>query len=148
MNVGHPGNLSRIFALYGGTMSENGIIKKEPDLDRMRKDMSGISVSDEETRNTIADCFRRYGVLFEPHGAVAWKGLECYHEQIRSELPEDQFFVSLETAHPAKFSDEISRILGFTPPLPSSLKGINERVEEYAVLENSYEKLKEYILKN
>ena len=148
MNVGHPSNLARIIALYGGSMSEKGIMLKVPDLKRMRENFFGISISDEETRKTILDCFVKYGLLLEPHGAVAWKGLECYHEQIRSELNEDQFFVSLETAHPAKFSDDISYILGFTPPLPCSLKGINERVEEYVVLENSYEKLKGYILKN
>jgi threonine synthase len=148
MNVGHPSNLARIIALYGGIMNENGIIQKSPDLDRMRKEFFGISISDEETRKTIADCYKRHGVLLEPHGAVAWRGLECYHEQCRSEMHGDQIFISLETAHPAKFSDEITRILGISPPLPASLKDINEKTEEYIELDNNYKSLKEYILKH
>ncbi len=34
MNVGHPSNLARIVALYGGMMDETGTIHKEPDLTR------------------------------------------------------------------------------------------------------------------
>jgi threonine synthase len=147
MNVGHPGNLARIFALYGGIVNEVGIIHKEPDIDLMRKDLFGISISDEETRKTIADCYNRFGVLLEPHGAVAWRGLERFHSQSWSTNPGDHVFISLETAHPAKFSDEIVKILGFTPPLPTSLIDINERAEEFIQMENKYEKLKEYILK-
>jgi threonine synthase len=148
MNVGHPGNLSRIFALYGGVINEKGIIHKEPDINLMRKDMFGISISDEETRKTIADCYNRFGVLLEPHGAVAWRGLERYHSQSWSTNPGDHVYISLETAHPAKFSDEIVKILGLTPPLPASLIDINDRAEEFTQMENKYDKLKEYILKH
>ena len=78
MNVGHPSNLARIVALYGGIMDEQGAILREPDMNRMRHDLCGISVTDYETRVTISEVFRNYGIVLEPHGAVAWRGIVEY----------------------------------------------------------------------
>ncbi|MCX6335148.1 MAG: threonine synthase [Bacteroidia bacterium] len=148
MNVGHPSNLARIIAMYGGVMNEKGILLKAPDIERIRKDFFGASVTDEETRNTISQCYNKHGVLLEPHGAVAWRGIEAFQEQKGSGASGNHIFISLETAHPAKFSDEIKGILGFTPSLPQSLKTTTDKTEEYIKLENDYIKLKNYLLKH
>jgi len=147
MNVGHPSNLARIISLYGGEMNEQGTILKGPDLEGMRHDFTGISVTDEETRETISGCYTSHGIILEPHGAVAWKGTEFYREE-EGYARQDDIFISLETAHPAKFSDEINRLLGFSPQLPPSLKGINDLTEEYSELNNDYSEFKRYILKH
>jgi len=146
MNVGHPSNLARIISLYGGVMDEKGTILKEPDLERMRQDFHGVSVTDEQTKKTISDCYTSHGVILEPHGAVAWKGTESYREKTEGPVGTDETFISLETAHPAKFSDEISRLLGLSPQLPLSLKGINDLTEYYSELNNDYSELRNYIL--
>ena len=75
MNVGHPSNLARVVALYGGRMDEKGIIKREPDIEQMRRDIFAVSISDERTVKTIADVYKQYGVILEPHGAAGWAGL-------------------------------------------------------------------------
>ena len=71
---------------------------------------------------TIASCYRKHRVLLEPHGAVAWKGLENYMLNEPYSENEETIYISLETAHPAKFPDEIHRILNFTPSTPDSLE--------------------------
>ncbi|MBI5008381.1 MAG: threonine synthase, partial [Bacteroidia bacterium] len=108
MNVGHPSNLARIVALYGGVMDQDGKILKSP------------------------------------HGAVAWKGLSEYLKDFREHG--DQLSVSLETAHPAKFPEEIMKITGKNPVLPASLSGLENKEESYIRIENSYEKLKEILV--
>jgi threonine synthase len=113
----------------------------------MRQDFHGVSVTDEETRKMISECYSRHGVILEPHGAVAWKGIESYLETNGS-VGQDDNFISLETAHPAKFSDEISRLLGFSLPMPHSLKGINDLTEEYSEINNDYSELRNHILKH
>ncbi|MCU0461341.1 MAG: threonine synthase [Bacteroidales bacterium] len=148
MNVGHPSNLARIVALYGGMMNEKGIILKHPDLERMRKDFFSLSISDEVTRKTISDSYKKHKAILEPHGAVAWKCMESYREQTGSEAQAGQLFISLETAHPAKFGDEICRLLGFSPPLPSSFESISEIPEEFIEFKNDYIELRDYILKH
>ena len=148
MNVGHPGNLARIIALYGGIMNESGNIISPPDLARIRNDFFAVSISDEITRETIASSYEKHRILLEPHGAVAWKGLEIY---MANELPaseDENIYVALETAHPAKFPDEIFRILNFIPSAPSSLDRIRTLEEEYLSLRNDYSEFKNYILKN
>jgi threonine synthase len=76
MNVGHPSNLARLVAVYGGRMDETGRIHRMPDLDAMRRDLFSSSVSDERTRVAFQDVWAKYRLLLEPHGAVAWRGLK------------------------------------------------------------------------
>jgi threonine synthase len=147
MNVGHPSNIARVVALYGGVMNEKGIILQEPQLDRMRKDMYAVSISDAETRETIKDVYEKYGIILEPHGAVGWAGL-MKKMKMENPVDHDQICVSLETAHPAKFPEEINRILGIDPELPDSLKGLDGKKEEYVFLDNNYEKFKKYLKNN
>lgn len=89
-------------------------MRREPDIEDMRRDMFAVSVSDDETRRTINEVYERYKVLLEPHGAVGWAGLMRYLETVERWEPS----VSLETADPAKFPEEIIRLLGIEPPCP------------------------------
>lgn len=148
MNVGHPSNLARIVAFYEGIMDESGNIIKAPDLAKMREDFFAVSVSDDETRAVIGEVYKRYGLLLEPHGAIAWKGIKEYSGSGKVFLQAKPLLISLETAHPAKFPSEIKQILNFEPDLPESLVGLDIKPEEYISMDNSYEKLKDFILKN
>src|SRR5664280_497393 len=74
MNVGHPSNLARLVAVYGGQMDETGKIHRAPDLAALRRDIFSSSVSDERTRATIQEAWKQHKLLLEPHGAVAWRG--------------------------------------------------------------------------
>jgi threonine synthase len=148
MNVGHPSNLPRIVELYGGTMDETGIIKKIPDLEKMQDDFHSVSVTDNETRMIISGIYKQYGILLEPHGAIAWHGIidHCNSDKIIDS--EKQLFISLETAHPAKFPKEILESIKIDPPLPPSLQGLTDKEEEIVLLENNYELLKIFIENN
>jgi len=145
MNVGHPSNLSRIVALYGGIMDEKGYIIKAPDIDKMRSDFKGVRVTDEDTRETITGSYNHYGLMLEPHGAVAWKGLQKYLGEVREEK---NICVALETAHPSKFGDEMVKILGIDPVAHYSLEKLGVLEEEFINMENDYSELSEHILGN
>ncbi len=148
MNVGHPSNLARIISMYGGSMDEKGTIIQPPDLARMRQDFSAVRISDKETRDTISSFYYQYGKILEPHGAVAWAGLQKFIRDYPGNDQKDVFCVSLETAHPAKFRDEIMSVLNNEPELPESLRKIESRTEEYISLENNYDSLKKFIIQN
>jgi threonine synthase len=145
MNVGHPSNLARLIDLYGGRMDEKGVISAAPDLERLRRDIFAVSISEAETRQTIRSAYEQHRLLLEPHGAVGWAGLQKYLLQ-EGRVPE-QLCVSLETAHPAKFPEEIRAILGFDPPLPPSLEGIEAKKESFAIMANDYPAFKEFLKK-
>lgn len=125
MNVGHPSNFARVIDLYHGHMDEKGNILIQPDLDQMRRELFAVSISDEETRKTIQQAWEKDRVLLEPHGAVAWAGLEKYLQETQDVSKS----ISVETAHPAKFPEEIQALLGFTPDMPPCLQGLEEKKE-------------------
>jgi threonine synthase len=141
MNVGHPSNLARLFSLYGGQMDETGQVARQPDLSAMREEIYAVSISDEETRQTIREAYSQYKVLLEPHGAVGWAGLVRYLKEFGDWSPA----VSLETADPAKFPDEIVRHTGVNPSLPPAMASLDEKEEHYLEMDGSYASLKDYL---
>jgi threonine synthase len=146
MNVGHPSNLARLVDLYGGMMDETGNILKPADMKTMQKDIWSVSITDDQTRKAIKEAYDTYGVVLEPHGAVGWAGLMDYLKSEPS-TGQDPLCVSIETAHPAKFPQEIMKILSIDPELPQSLQGIDEKPEMFEEISNDYNDFKKYLLK-
>jgi threonine synthase len=144
MNVGHPSNLARLVDAYGGFMDETGKILEAPDMSRLRRDLYAVSISEDETRSAIREAWQEHRALLEPHGAVGWAGLGRYLE----ELPEgsDPLAVSVETAHPAKFPEEIQSLLGIEPEIPPSLEGLEDREESYGRMKAEYGPFKRLLL--
>ncbi|MDM7940178.1 MAG: threonine synthase [Methanothrix sp.] len=141
MNVGHPSNLARLFSLYGGRMDEAGHISVQPDMQSMRRELYAVSISDSETRQTIKEVYLTHGALLEPHGAVGYAGLMKYLAQCGDWSP----CISLETADPAKFPDEIVRLVGVNPPLPAAMAKLDDLEEHFQRIGADYASIKEYL---
>lgn len=148
MNVGHPSNMARVIALYEGMMDEKGNIHKAPDLKRLRSDLYAVGISDHLTRETIGNFYKKHNMILEPHGAVAWAGLEDFLNNYAATSSANCPCIVLETAHPAKFRDEIVRVLDIMPEVPSELNEIYHKSEDYITLENNYESFRDYLLKS
>src|SRR5882724_406342 len=143
MNVGHPSNLARLVAVYGGRMDETGRIHHQPDLATMRRDLFSSSISDQRTRGTIREVWNKYGLLLEAHGAVAWAGFEDW---LKTESLNDLPAVVLETANPAKFPEEIEQTIGFAPDVPPAMTAAIKLPEDFDRMGADYEKFREYLL--
>ena len=143
MNVGHPSNLARLVDAYGGWMDEAGAIREAPDMARLRRDFYAVSISDDETRSTIREVWQQHAVLLEPHGAVGWAGLQRFLAEPGA--PGDPLAVSIETAHPAKFPEEIQALLGIDPVPPPSLAGIESKPEQYGHVTTDYVPFRELL---
>jgi threonine synthase len=144
MNVGHPSNLARFFELYGGTVDRVGKVHRYPDLEEMRRHIFSVSVTDQQTRETIKNVYDRYHVILEQHGAVGWAGLEAYLKT----APDKKLAICLETAHPAKFPEEIQKLLGLAMLLPESMKDLDQREGSAVSIANNYDEFKSYLQKN
>jgi threonine synthase len=143
MNVGHPSNLARLVDAYGGWMDETGLLRQPADMARMRADLYSVSISDAETRAAIKAAHAEHGLVLEPHGAVGWAGLNRYlaeHPKSRTEL-----CVSIETAHPAKFPEEITALLGVEPAVPPALAGLEDRAEHFDTMSTAYEPFRDLL---
>jgi len=147
MNVGHPSNLARLIDLYNGQIDELGNIHKNPNMKEIRKDIASYSISDEETKQTIKKAYNRYGKILEPHGAVGWSALRLY----RKENPEENNYQSItfETADPAKFPDEIIKLINIIPETPKLLKNIQENEEILVPIEiKNYNDFRMFLIEN
>ncbi len=111
MDVGDPSNLERIRWFY------------RDDPDRLRSLVTGVSVDDDETKDSIATVYERTGYVLDPHTAVAYRALE------RQDGSPEGPSVVLATAHPAKFPDVVERAIGREVPLPEGIASVMEAEE-------------------
>jgi threonine synthase len=142
MIVSHPSNLARLIEFYGGSMHDErdkdtkrvtkaGIIKKMPDMERMREDIYSVSIKNEEHYNTIRDVYEKHGVVLDPHGAVGWRSLEAYMNGNHTEPA-----VVYETADPGKFPEDITRAIGIVPDTPEGIKRQSSKSERVFTIDS------------
>ncbi|NTS40309.1 threonine synthase [Flavisolibacter sp. BT320] len=110
MDVGNPSNFVRILQLFQNNL---------PLLTEM---LTAYSISDEETRDTIADVYTKTGYMLDPHGAVGFLSLQRY----LATSPDAKGYF-LETAHPVKFYDVIEPVINQKIPIPESIAVLLEK---------------------
>lgn len=130
MDVGAPSNFERMRALY------------DDRVERLRADIAGAAFDDSTVVAEIGQVYRRHGYLLDPHGAIAWLGLQ---QELATAGPEARG-VFLATAHPAKFRETVEPAIGHTVPLPDVLRDAVARPRHRTVLPASYPALVELIL--
>ena len=121
--------------------SQRLVIKSEV-LDELSERYDAGSANDDETLETIEQVHRNYGIVVDPHTAV---GLAVADKL--DALPGTPTVV-LATAHPAKFPDAVARATGSRPELPTHLSDLLAREERFAVLPNSVESVREFIIRS
>ncbi|MCK4542305.1 MAG: threonine synthase [Spirochaetales bacterium] len=151
MNVGHPSNLARLIDLFGGHLDEQGALTSPPDMGRLRALFFSVPVDDHTTRRTIESAYKEHHLLLEPHGAVAWHALQQYYTESAAAgdtTAESLTAVSLETAHPAKFPEEILSLIGIHPEYPESLKNLGGREEQYTKMAADYSGFRDFLIRS
>jgi threonine synthase len=144
MNVGHASNLARLVAVYGGEMDETGKIHKQPNLAKMRRDLFSTSVSDARTVAGVRDFWNKFQLLLEPHGAVAWQGLQDW---LATESLGDAPAVIVETANPAKFPEEVEKVIGWPPDVPENMLAALKLPEDFDRMDADYDAFKRYLIR-
>ncbi|HRP57942.1 threonine synthase [Agriterribacter sp.] len=129
MDVGNPSNFVRILRLF-----DHHFIS-------LKEKLSGYTISDTETKDTIKRVKHETGYLTDPHGAVAYLGLERYLER-----HPQQKGIFLETAHPVKFYDVVEPVTGEKIPVPASIESTMQRPGHSTVIEADYALLKTILL--
>jgi threonine synthase len=124
MDVGAPNNFERMQALYGG------------DVDAIRRDVMGVAYDDARVVAEIGDVYQKHGYLLDPHGAIAWLGLQ----EALAQNP-DATGVFLATAHPAKFREVVEPAIGAPVALPAVLEEALARPRTRMSLSARYEDL-------
>ncbi len=115
MDVGAPSNFERLAAML--------------DFGKMTSLIQGVSISNEETLESMQSVLNRTGYLADPHTAV---GLEAL-SRFKPEMPKEQPALVVSTAHPAKFPETCEKT-GMVAPVPEQLKRLAGMEEEVTTI--------------
>jgi threonine synthase len=130
MDVGNPSNFVRILELF------------EHNFGSLKNILTSYSISDDETRKTVAEVFKQDNYVLDPHGAVGFLALQRY----LNENPGSKGFF-LETAHPSKIYDVIEPVIHQQIEIPESIKVLmNQKKNTIRVNAGDNDKLKSILL--
>jgi threonine synthase len=130
MDVGNPSNFIRILQIFNEQFED------------LKKVLTAYSVSDDETKNTIKEVYDTYAYLLDPHGAVAYFGLQKYLNEHTSNAG-----MFLETAHPVKFPVCVEGVLNQTIDIPEAIAPIMDLEKKSVEMDVDYGFLKDFLLK-
>ena len=130
MDVGNPSNFERLKNLFNNDVSE------------FKKEIKSYSFSDEETKSAMIKVKQEFNYTFDPHGAVAYLGLQKYSEKSN----EDFVGVLLETAHPAKFVEVVEDVLKEKIEIPKKLESFNKKEKQSVEFSADFETVKSYLM--
>ncbi len=126
MDVGDPSNFARILDLYGGSH------------DLISETISGAAYTDAQISDTMRQCHDRTGYILDPHGA-------CGYRALKEQLKEGETGIFLETAHPAKFRETVSSILGCRIEIPDRLAAFMKGKKQSVPLGKDFESFRRYL---
>jgi threonine synthase len=129
MDVGNPSNFARILDLYNG------------DRHALLQDVTGVTITDEQTAIAIQHLYQVSKYVLDPHGAVGYLALKHINR-------EKQIGIFLETAHPGKFREVVETIINQKIILPERLNAFLTKTKNSVLMKNSFELLKQYLLGN
>jgi threonine synthase len=109
-------------------------------LEDLQSTYSSTAVSDDKTLTTIKQVKDKFNYLADPHTST---GLHVLLDKNN-----DQPWVSLACAHPAKFGYAIEKATGESPIMPKDLFKLFDKEEKMTILDNNKDTLKYLILKN
>ncbi|MBW1801133.1 MAG: threonine synthase [Deltaproteobacteria bacterium] len=143
MIVSNPSNFARLVDFYGGhvydernsggKVTREGVMTITPDVEAMREDLFSLSVSNPDHYTAIRECYERFNIIMEPHGAVGWRVLDTYLGGSH-----DRLSVIYETADPGKFPDDVEKAIGVVPDVPPRIARQSQMAERiYSIDEPS-----------
>lgn len=130
MDVGNPSNFVRILELFGNQ------------FENLKNKISGYSIDDEKTLQTIKKVYEKYNYILEPHSAVAYTAMEQYLK----ENPDKKGFI-LGTAHPVKFPDAVEKAAQIKIGLPETLEDLMKKEKKSIEIQPDFAELKRFLLK-
>jgi len=112
------------------------LIDKEK-LDKINTDFISCRMSEEEILATIEKVNKEYNVILDPHSAIGYGAFDKINLAGNN--------IVLATAHPCKFPDAIKKAINLKVDLPRELMFVMDEKENYDIIDNDVEKIKQHI---
>ncbi len=120
-------------------IKENGkYLIGDDKLNKIRENFLSASLSENETLEVIKKVYEKFSVVLDPHTAIGYGAFDKHNLRGNN--------IVLATAHPCKFPDAVFKAINLKSDLPKELEFILNEKEDYDILENNLEKIKNYII--
>ena len=126
MDVGNPSNFTRMLDLYGNSRQ------------KMKKDITGLCITDKETKKTIKSIYDKTGYILDPHTAVAVAAAK--KSGIKNPI------IALATAHPIKFRDIVEPIIKKKIIIPEEIKKAMAKRKKFIAIGNDIKELERILV--
>ena len=151
MDIQISSNFERLLFEYNGRNSDviiNQIkqlndkaqfIVEDSILVSIKELFSSSKSTDDEIIKAIKVCYDQTKEIIDPHTATGYRG----SLEQKNTTP----IITLATAHPAKFPDAVKKAIGKTPELAKQLANIYDLAENYRIIGNEMDLIKQLIEK-
>jgi len=112
------------------------VINKEK-LKKINVDFLSARMNVEEVLRTIKDVYDKHKTILDPHTAIGYNAFDKVNLKGNN--------VVLATAHPCKFPDAIKKSINQNANLPKELMFILDEKENYDIIDNNLDKIKNHI---
>ena len=112
-------------------------LNDKENLDKINIDFLSSKMSEDETLKTIKAVYEKFNIVLDPHTAIGYGAFDKVNLKGNN--------IVLATAHPCKFPDAIKRSININAKLPDEISFIMEEKEDYDIIENNLEKIKQHI---
>jgi threonine synthase len=119
LDVSFPANYERLAAFY----------EEAPAV--MRNMVFPASIDDRATEHAMERFWKKYGILLDPHGGVAFAAAERF-----AASPEfNGHLVILATGHPAKAADLVEKTTGQSVEIPAQFMRLRKKTDPIAIID-------------
>ena len=106
-------------------------------LNKINTDFLSSKMSEEEVLETIKKVYDKFDIVLDPHSAIGYGAFDKVNLSGNN--------IVLATAHPCKFPDAIKNAINLKAELPKELMYIMSEKENYDIIDNNIDKVKQHI---
>ena len=106
-------------------------------LNKINTDFLSSKMSEEEVLETIKKVHEKFDIVLDPHSAIGYGAFDKVNLSGNN--------IVLATAHPCKFPDAIKNAINLKAELPKELMYILSEKENFDIIDNNIDKVKQHI---
>jgi threonine synthase len=106
-------------------------------LEKINADFLSSRMDQADILNTIKTVYEKFNIILDPHSAIGYGAFDKVNLKGNN--------VVLATAHPCKFPDAIEKAINLKAELPNELAFVLDEKENYDIIENNLNKIKQHI---
>jgi len=108
-------------------------------LDKINIDFLSSRMDENEVLETIKNVYDNFNIVLDPHSAIGYGAFDKVNLNGSN--------IVLATAHPCKFPNAIEKAINVKAKLPKELAFVLDEKENYDIIENNLDKIKQHIKK-